>query len=294
MKSFKGLMTPIITVFDKNDVVSINGLREHVNFLLENGVDMIFPCGSTGEFTKLSDKEYQLVIKTIVDEVNGKVPVFAGTAADSTKNTIINSKYAEDVGTDGVVIIPPYFSKIDENDMYAHYKSVSEIISIPIMLYNNPGRAMIDVKPEIIARLGDEGYIDYVKESSGDVRRCSKIIKLTDNVDVFIGTDTIVSEALFMGATGWVCSSSNLIPKECAQIMDAAMDEDWSKVKSIFYKVYPLLEFIESGLLLPACKQGIKMRGRDVGLPRKPILPLEKQEGEKLKELLNNLDHIEK
>jgi 4-hydroxy-tetrahydrodipicolinate synthase len=239
-------MTPIITVFDKNDNVSENGLREQVNFLIENGVDMIFPCGSTGEFTKLSDEEKKITIKIIIDEVNGRVPVFTGSAADSTKETIMYSKYAEDAGADGLVIIPSWFSKVDENDVYDHYKSVSQKVSIPIMLYNNPSRASIDVSPELIAKLGNEGHISYVKESSGDIRRCSKILHLTDKVKVFIGTDTVVSEALFMGATGWVCSSSNLIPKECAEIFDAAMAEEWSVVKKKFYKVYSLFQFIES------------------------------------------------
>jgi 4-hydroxy-tetrahydrodipicolinate synthase len=291
MKYYQGLMTPIITIFDKNDEIFEDGLRDQVNFLIDNGVDMIFPCGSTGEFTKLSEEEKKITIEVIIDEVNGRVPVFAGTAADSTKETIVHSKFAEDVGADGLVIIPSWFSKVDEDDVYDHYKSVSQKVSIPIMLYNNPSRASIDVSPEIIAKLGEEGDISYVKESSGDIRRCSKILHLTDKVKVFIGTDTLVSEALFMGATGWVCSSSNLVPKECAEIVDAALIEDWSTVKSKFYEIYSLFEFIESGNLLPACKQGLKIRGRDVGYPRKPILPLTVDETEELKKLLKNLGY---
>jgi len=292
LKEFKGLMTPIITPFNNNDEISEQMLRDHINYLIENGVDMIFPCGSTGEFAKLSNEERKFVIKIVVDEVNNRVPVFAGTAADSTRDTVMYSKYAEDIGADGVVIVPSYYSKITEEGVYEHFKAVYEKINIPIMLYNNPARSMIDVQPELIAKLGEEGYISYVKESSGDIRRCMKIIKLTDKVKVFVGIDTIALPALLMGAEGWVCSSSNVIPRECADIYDATIVSNESKAKELFYKLYPFFEFIESGLLIGVCKAGLKLKGRDVGIPRKPILPLNDKQLHSLKSIMQNLGLI--
>lgn len=289
MKEFKGLMTPMITVFDKNDEVSVQGLRDHINFLLENGIDMIFTCGSTGEFSKLSDDERKLILRTAINEINGKVPVFAGTAADSTKDTIMHSKYAQDAGADGVIIIPPYYCKVTEEGLYQHFKAISEKIDIPIMLYNNPARSMIDVQPELIARLGDAGYISYVKESTGDIRRCTKILKLTDKVGLFQGIDTIAIESLIMGATGWISSSSNVIPRECVDIYNATVAGNLDMAKELFSKVYPLFERIESGLLIGACKGGLRLRGREVGLPRMPILRLTNEETNSLKAIIEEI-----
>ena len=290
MKEYKGLMTPMITVFNKDDEVSEQGLKDQVNFLIENGVDMLFPCGSTGEFAKLSDDERKFVISTVINEVNGRVPVFAGTAADSTKATIMHSKYAEDVGADGVVIVPSYYSKVREEGLYEHFKAISENINIPIMFYNNPARSMIDAQPELIAKLGELGYISYVKESSGDIRRCTKIMKLTDKVKVFVGIDTIALQVLFMGANGWVASSSNVVPRECANIYDTIVAGDLEKAKKLFLNIYPFFEFIESGLLIGVCKGGLKLRGRDVGLPRKPILPLTSEQMQSLESMMRKLE----
>jgi 4-hydroxy-tetrahydrodipicolinate synthase len=288
MKTFKGLMTPMITVFDKNDKVSKPGMIDQINFLIENGVDMIFPCGSTGEFSKLSIDERKNVLKIVVDEVNNKVPVFAGTAADSTKETIMHSKYAEDIGADGVVIVPSFYSKIREEGVYAHFKAISEKINIPIMIYNNPARSLIDVKPELISKLFEEGYVSYVKESSADVRRCSKLLKLSDKLGIFVGIDSVAVEALSMGASGWVSSSSNVIPRECSDIYDAVTTGDIEKAKKIFYRIYSFLEIVESGLLIGVCKGGLKLKNRDVGIPRMPILPLNASQTKSLKTTMEN------
>jgi 4-hydroxy-tetrahydrodipicolinate synthase len=187
-----------------------------------------------------------------------------------------------------VIIVPSYYCKIKPEGVNAHFKAISEKIDIPIMIYNNPVRSLIDVKPKQIVELVEAGYVSYVKESSGDVRRCTKIMGLSDKVGVFVGIDSISVEALTMGAAGWVSSSSNVIPKECSNIHDFIANGNLEEAKKIFYRIYPFLEIVESGLLIGVCKGGLKLKNRDVGKPRMPILPLTKDQMKSLESTMKN------
>ena len=147
---FRGIYPPMITAFKPNEDVDLEATREHVEFLIEGGAHGIIVCGSTGEFFNMTIEERKRVISAVVDQVNGRVPVIAGTADCSTRVVIELSKYAEDVGADGVLIVPPYYYKPNEREIYEHYRLIAEKIDIPIMLYNNPGTSKVHVPPDLL------------------------------------------------------------------------------------------------------------------------------------------------
>jgi 4-hydroxy-tetrahydrodipicolinate synthase len=291
LKVFNGIVTPIISVFDHKDMISDKGLREQVDFLVNAGIDNLMPCGSTGEFVALSDDERRFVVKTVVDEVNGRIPVLPCTAADSTKATIEHSRFAQDVGAEGVIIVPPFYSKVNEEEVFGHFRHISESIDIPIVLYNNPARSMIDVQPQLVARLVESGCISYVKESSGDVRRIIEIVKLTNGrAKVFIGIDTLALPALAVGATGWVSPASNVIPRECSNLYRLVVEGKIEEATRLFLRLYPFLEVAGSSRLVAYLKGALQVLGRNVGPPRLPLTSLTANEMRNLEILIGTAD----
>lgn len=295
-----GLFPPIITCFGEDGKIDERAQRDHVNFLIENGVHGVIPCGSTGEFINLTEEEYKKVAEIVVDEVNDRVPVIIGAAAHSTKMTIKWAKFAESLGANGVLIVPPYYQVLTQEEVREHYKAVSEAISIPIMLYNNPPVSSVDVQPETIAHLANEGIISYVKEAQGDPARIQRIIQLAeDNITVFYGHDINALGAFAVGAVGWVSGMANTTPKQWRKIFDLCVkDKDYVKAKELWYKALAFVNLVclpennERANWISYIKEGLEMRGRKVGKVRRPMLSLSKDEREKLKKALKEMGII--
>ncbi|MGD0478261.1 MAG: 4-hydroxy-tetrahydrodipicolinate synthase [Nitrososphaerales archaeon] len=291
-KEIRGLVVPTITVFTPEDLIDEDGLRRHTRFLIESGVDGIFAVGSTGESQKLSIEERKRVVEIVLDETAREVPVLAGTGVETTRGTIALSKHAEAAGADGVVIVPPTYTRITLREVVEHYKTVSQNIGIPIMVYNNPARSMIDLTPDALAKLSEIKNIRLVKESSGDLRRIDQIInKTAGKLTVMMGTDSIAFEGMLAGAKGWVASSANVIPKECAAITGAALAGDYAKAKDLFYRALPFFNAIETQVDVTV-KEALLLLGHRVGHPRKPSLPMEADQVNELRKRLLSLGTV--
>ncbi|MCD6562641.1 MAG: dihydrodipicolinate synthase family protein [Thermoproteales archaeon] len=292
-KEFKGVFPPIITVFNKDESINIESFKEHVDWLIENGADGIIVGGSTGEFFNMTLEERKKMIDITIDHVNGRVPVLAGTADCSTRMTIELCKYAEDAGADGVLIVPPYYYKPNDIEIYEHYKAISRAIDIPIMLYNNPGASKVYVNPDLLVKMAKDNIISYVKETHGDVAFVHEII-LKGNGEkpvVFFGRDENAFEAFIIGAVGWVSGAANATIKLQKKIfVEAVINKNYQKARELYYRILPWFLLTERrGRWLAYVKAALKLMGMDRGNPRRPILPLNKKEEKEVEEVLTKI-----
>ncbi len=291
--TFKGIYAVLCTPFAADGGLDEQAMRGQLRYLLdEGGVHGVIPNGSTGEFAALTDDELHRVIDVTVDEVAGKVPVVAGTAAVATAKTIANTQYAKDAGADGALIVSPYYCHPGVEELYAHFKAVAEAVDLPIMLYNNPSTSGVDIQPDLVARIAEFDNIVCVKESSGDMARlCDIRRRCGDRVDVFCGCDTLTLEMLTLGAVGWVSPPANLIPRQCVELYETVVvAKDTDKAMELYFRLLPLFTLFESsGQYVQLTKAGLGLLGRPFGVPRKPLLPPSKQLQQQLKSILDDI-----
>ncbi|MBS7639886.1 MAG: 4-hydroxy-tetrahydrodipicolinate synthase [Candidatus Bathyarchaeia archaeon] len=295
MKRFEGTYVVAVTPFKPNEELDLEALKENIDYYIENGVHGVIVCGSTSEFASLSIDEHKKVVEVAVDHVNGRVPVIAGTGACSTRQVIDLTRHAKDVGADGALIVPPFYTKPKENELYEHYRRIAESVDLPIMLYNNPFTSKIDMQPPFIAKLSELPNIEYVKESSGDITRVWRIINLTGGkMTVFCGSDNLALESFLMGARGWVCVAANIFPKHTSRLFELACRENnIEKARDLYNKLLPLLNFLEeTGKFAQLAKAGLEMMGKRTGPPRGPLLPPSEEEKEELKEIIEKIKMV--
>lgn len=283
-----GVILPIPTPFAANYAIDEKALRDIIGFYVENKADCIAPCGSTGEFAFLSSDERKRVVKIAIDEAKGKITVVAGTNALTTAEAVSLTTHAKDVGADAVLVVPTYYLKPTEKELYGYYADIAKV-GIPIVIYNNPWTSKVDIKPELIARLGEDfENIKYVKESSGSIQRIHEILRLTDKITVFCGSDDLALESFAMGAKGWVAASANMCPGQAHDLYHAAViEKNMDKAMGLYLRLLPLFNLLESsGMYVQYVKAGMDLLGHPVGLPRKPLLPVSPEEKDSLRRIM--------
>jgi 4-hydroxy-tetrahydrodipicolinate synthase len=291
MKRFRGTYTVLVTPFAQDgSSVDIPALKRLVEFQISQGIHGLIPLGSTGEFLSLTGDEKRAVIETVVTAAAGRVPVLIGTGAEWTRDVVELSKDAEAMGADGVMIIPPFYSVPTEDELYLHYKTVADAISIPIMVYNNPATANVDLVPSTVARLSRIDNCCYIKESTLDVTRVRDIIRLCgDRMTVFAGV--LGYESFWLGAEGWVAVCSNVAPRLSAQIFEAVADrKDRDEALAIYHRLTPLLGWVGGPRYVAGTKAAFEMMGMPMGAPRPPRLPLPREHWPALRQVLADLD----
>lgn len=272
---FRGTYTVLVTPFTPDGGrVDVAALRRLVEFQIAEGIHGLIPLGSTGEFLSMTRDERAQVIETVIDQASGRVPVLVGTGAEWTRDAVELSREAERMGADGVMIIPPFYAVPTEAELMAHYGAVADAIGIPIMVYNNPATANVDMLPETVARLSRIENVRYVKESTLDVTRVRDIVRLCgDRMTVFAGV--LGYESFFIGAQGWVAVCSNVIPKLSARLFEAALDRnDPAEARAIHERMVDLLWWVGGPRYVAGTKAALAMTGLSVGPPRPPRLPL--------------------
>jgi 4-hydroxy-tetrahydrodipicolinate synthase len=293
LKKFQGVYAVPCTPFDNQGDVDEAAIRRHLRFLLDEGkVKGMIPVGSTGEFAFQTEEECKRVIEVTLDEVNKKVPVIAGAAACSTRQTIANAQFAQKAGADGVMVVSPFYGHINQEELYAHFSTLAKNVDLPIIIYNNPGASGSDILPETLARLADFDNLVAVKESTGVMQRVAEIQRLCgDKLEVLCGCDTLVYEMFIMGVEGWIAAPANVIPRECMQLYElAVVKKDLPKARAYYDKIAPVLNLFESsGQYMQLAKAGLKMLNHGIGDPRLPLLPPTKELQDQLKGLLDAL-----
>jgi 4-hydroxy-tetrahydrodipicolinate synthase len=283
------------TPFKSNEDLDLEGLKSNIEFYIKNGIHGLVVGGSTGEFATLNPDEHKQIIKVSAEQVKGRVPLLAGTAYCSTRSTIAMSKYAEDCGVDGLLIVPPFYSKPRDNEIYEHYSAIGNAVNIPIMLYNNPFTSKVDMKPELVEKISHVKNITHIKESSSDMSRIWKILQLTKGkLTVFCGADNLALESFVMGAKGWICVAANVLPRECAQLYElAVVKRDYEEAERLYSKLLSLSNLLEdTGLFSALSKAGLDLLGHTGGKPRMPMQPPGPTELSELKTILSNFGKV--
>jgi len=245
---FKGSFVAIITPFrdGKFDEAAMRGL---VDFHLENGTHGIVVCGTTGESPTLSHKEHDYVVKVVIEHVHGRIPVIAGSGSNSTAEAIQRTKYAKDIGADGALVVAPYYNKPTQEGLYQHFKAVAASADIPIVLYNVPGRTVVSIAPETIARLADISNIVAVKEATGDLANGSEIIsRCGDKIALLSGDDFVNFPLMAVGGVGTISVTANVAPADVSGMCQAYLDGDIDRARTLHHKMWELnkMMFIET------------------------------------------------
>jgi 4-hydroxy-tetrahydrodipicolinate synthase len=286
----RGIIPPMITPFDDDEKVDCKTLKKMTNYLIDAGVHGVFPLGSTGEGYGIDFDEKRKVIETVLEATNKRVPVYAGTGAITTKESIKLTEMATKIGVDALSVITPYFISPNEEELYTHYKEIASSTDLPIILYNNPGRTGVDLSLELIVRLSNIDNIVGIKDSSGDMTKAAEIVRhIGSDFSVLAGRDTLIYGFLAYGAHGSVAATANIVPELVISIYELFQKGEHQASLEAQFKLAPLRMAFSLGSFPVIMKEGLKLRGIDVGNTLKPIKPLTEEAREKLKKIINNV-----
>jgi 4-hydroxy-tetrahydrodipicolinate synthase len=294
MKNLRGTMVVMATPFNEDGQFNEQGFRENIDWFIAEGIHGVICTGSTSEFANMDTEEIQRCINVTVEQAGGRVPVMAGTAANTTKKTIELTQYAQGAGADAVMIVSPFYGLPNQNELYEHFKTIAENTDIPIMLYNNPWFSGVDILPETVAKIAVSPNVKYIKESTADIRRVHEIQRLSgDNIEVWCGWEDLAYECFVMDCGGWVCPTANFLPAKCANLFNLAQEGRYKDAKQLYFNLLPFLNYLEAGSFLAKVKAAMNLLGRSGGFPRKPFLPLPGEEIDVLKKMLSDAGELQ-
>ena len=286
---FKGSMIPIITPF-KGGAVDEKALADLIEWHIAEGSHAIVPCGTTGESATLNFEEHTKVVKLTVDVVNKRVPVMAGTGANSTEEAIHLTKEAKSVGVDGALLVAPYYNKPTQEGLYQHYKAIADATGgLPLVLYNVPGRASVDILPATVARLAELDAVVGIKEATGSMQRASELIRLCgDKIDLFSGDDFTSFAMYALGGKGSISVTANVAPSRTAAMWNAWDSGDVAGARAIHYE----LDVLNSAMFLETnpipVKTALALMGKVKEEFRLPLCPMAEGTRSKLMEVLGH------
>ncbi len=284
---FQGSMVAIVTPFKDDGSFDEERYRRLIEFQLENGTDVIVPCGTTGESATLDFNEHPRVIKTCIEQVNKRVPVIAGTGANSTSEAIDLSQHAKEMGADGLLLVCPYYNKPSQEGIYRHYQAIAKAVALPQVLYNVPGRTGVNMSADTTARLAEIGNIVAVKEASGNLTQVSEILaKAGDQIDVLSGDDFLTFPMMACGAKGVISVSANVIPKEVKAMVTAVQESRWDDARKLHLELLALHNamFIDANPV--PVKTALALMGKIGGTLRLPLCEMSEAKLEQLKGVL--------
>jgi len=289
IKELKGTFVVMVTPFDKSQNINFKAMEENIEWYIEKGAHGLIPLGSTGEMASLTEKERYKIAEFVVKVTKNRVPVCIGTTSETTAKTLEYTQHAEKIGADAVLILPPYYFNPLQEEIIYHYETISDAVSIPIMIYNNPGASGVDIQLETVLKLAEKENIKYIKESTGDIIRLREIERLSHgNIITFCGSEELVFESFFLGAQGWVSVIGNVLPELSSAIYEeTVINKNYKKAQEIYNVILPLCnELEESGKLVQVVKYCMDRRGANGGNFRSPRLPLSKEYCKKIDRLL--------
>ena len=287
---FKGSAVALVTPFTRENTVNYNKLEELVEFHIKNGTDAIVVCGTTGEASTLSDREHIATIKCVIDAVNKRIPVIAGTGGNDTEHSILLSKIAENFGVDGLLIINPYYNKGNKTGIKAHFTKIAQSVDTPIIIYNVPSRTGVNLSPNLIAELSySEQNIVGVKEASGDMTQVAEIARLVnDDFAIYSGNDDSTLHLLSLGGVGVISVLANICPKESHDLVYSFLSGDIETSRKLQLDLKPLIDALFTEVNPVPVKTAMNLLGMDVGSLRLPLGHMEAKNIDILKKELKN------
>ena len=286
-QTFQGSFVAMVTPF-RNGKVDEAKLRELVEFHITHGTDGLIPCGTTGESPSLSHDEHRRVVELVIEASRGRIRVVAGTGSNSTAEAIDMTKHAERAGATGALVVNPYYNKPTQEGLYRHFRAVAESVAIPILLYNIQSRTAINVETDTLARLvRDAKNIVGVKEASGSLDQMSQVIAACGpDFSVLSGDDNITLPLLVIGGSGVVSVIANIVPRETADLVHAALEGDWKRARDLHYRLFPLARaaFLETNPI--PIKEAMALAGMIEPEFRLPMCRMSEANREKLRAIL--------
>lgn len=294
----KGIVVPIVTPITADGQFDEKAYRGLIDYLAENGIHGVFPFGTTGEFYAFDLGFYKHLLEVTKDAVAGRMDIYAGANDITTEGTAKIARAVEEVGgIDALSVLTPMFVSQTQDELYAHYRSVAESTSLPIIMYNNKPKTNVTIAPETVARLAhDCENIVAVKDSTGDMTNSEEYLRLTEDVrgrfNVLLGRDTLIFAGLMYGASGAIASCANVAPRLCADIYDKWEDGDYEGARRAQFTLAPLRIACNMGTFPQTIKEALVMEGLPVGKCLDPIQELTAQQKQKLHDVLTGMKLI--
>lgn len=283
----RGCGTAIITPFNQDESIDELALLRLVEFQITNGVDFIVACGTTGESVTMSEEEQARVVSLCIQAAKGRVPIVAGAGGYNTREVIKKIQHYTDLGADAILSVVPYYNKPTQEGIYQHFRAISEASDLPIILYNVPGRSVVNMENATTLRLSQLENIIGTKEASGNISQIGEVISLTDEKFlVFAGDDSVALPTIALGGVGVISVASNLLPRQVSDLSHACLAGDWDKARKMHRSLSQVFKtmFIESN---PApVKAAMASAGLIGETMRLPMVPITKESRAKLEEVL--------
>ena len=282
---FKGCGTAIITPFTKDNNVDFEAFEKMLKFQLDEGADSIIVCGTTGEASTMSTDEKKKTIEFAVKTINHKIPVIAGTGSNCTQSAIEMTKYCESIGVDAVLVVTPYYNKTTQPGLVAHYSAIANSTSLPIILYNVPGRTGVNILPKTCLELSKIDNIVAIKEASGNLSQIAEIANLCgEELHIYSGNDDQIVPILSIGGLGVISVLSNLMPKYTHEMTEAYFSGNITKACKMQVDAIPLIKSLFCEVNPIPVKAACNLMNLGGGIPRLPLIEM----SESNKELLKN------
>ena len=277
--NFGKVLTAMVTPFDQKGEIDFNGVRTLVNYLIANGTDGLVVAGTTGESPTLTTEEKVELFKYVVKVVEGRVPVIAGTGSNNTRASISLTKQAEEAGVDGIMLVSPYYNKPSQEGLYQHFKAIAESTKLPVMLYNIPGRSVVNIKVDTVVRLSEIENIVCIKEASGNLDAMAEIISRTsDDFTLYSGDDGLTLPVLSIGGAGVVSVASHILGNEMQAMISCFFNGDLKEAAAAHRHLLPKMKALFAAPSPSPVKAALNLTGIPVGGVRLPMVPLSEDE----------------
>ncbi|WP_066391243.1 4-hydroxy-tetrahydrodipicolinate synthase [Neobacillus mesonae] len=284
---FGQVLTAMVTPFDQQGEVDVNAVKNLVNHLIATGTEGLVVSGTTGESPTLTTEEKVELFQLVVEAAAGRVPVIAGTGSNNTRASIALTKKAEEAGVDGIMLVVPYYNKPSQEGLYQHFKAIAESTSLPIMLYNIPGRTSVNMSADTIVRLSEIDNIVAVKEASGNLDVMAEIIERTpEDFLLFSGDDALTIPVLSIGGAGVISVASHIIGNEMQEMINQFRCGDIQGAAAAHRRLLPIMKGLFAAPNPTPVKAALNMMGVPVGGVRLPLVELNEEEEQALQSLL--------
>jgi 4-hydroxy-tetrahydrodipicolinate synthase len=271
---FEGTYTALVTPF-RNSEVDYPALARLLERQVEARVDGVVPCGSTGESATLSHDEHERVIAFVIEKVAKRVKVIAGTGSNNTRESVRLTRFAQEHGADGALLIAPYYNKPTQEGIYAHYMAVADAVHLPQLVYNIPGRSAVNIAPETLARLAPHENVVGVKEASGSLDQVSRVVEACGpSFTVLSGDDTLTLPIVAVGGRGVIAVISNIVPAALVELVRAALAGDYATARRAHYALLPLMRAMGLETNPIPVKAALAALGHIENELRLPLIPL--------------------
>ena len=285
-----GVIPALVTPLTKEDELNEPSLRRLTHFVIENGVHGVFVTGSQGEFWAFSESEKRRAWEIVVEETNGRVPVYAGTAAVTTREAIALTQTAEQVGVDAVSVLTPFFINPNPDELYEHYRAIATATRLPVLLYTNPDRTKVNISAALLSRLAEIDNIVGIKDSSGDLTLTTEYLSAVPaDFSVVMGRDTMIFAGLLHGAKGAIAATANVVPALVAEIYNCFIRGDLEAARKAQEALAPLRLAFTWGTFPVVIKEALNLLGMDAGPARSPTGPMSATQRDRLRKLLVDL-----